>query len=915
MVKRALLSLFSIAYFVSIGNAQSKLDSVKVNEYYYGTNLYKVLNQLKTKYNAPIVFDSTLVSTYRVDALLTNTNIKTTLDIILSDKKTLKWFVDSTKRIRVVMKSPEEMEPVTVPEEETETTAISITNKRYTGNPKRTNINISGVVKDARSGEALPFATVNIKGTQKVAVTNIDGYFTLFKVPTDTSTVSISYVGYNNLDFYLNPNMNLSSVLVPMQQTNTQIEGVTVMSQRNNIMQASDGVSEMKMSPLKLSELPSLGDKDVFRTFQLMPGVSCANEASSGLYVRGGTPDQNLILFDGFTVYNQEHLYGMFSAFNANAIKNIKLFKGGFEAKYGGRISSVVDIVGKTGNVKTFNAGIDASFLGINGYVEVPLNGKGSVFLAGRRSFQTFLYNKLFNAFSKTSTSTQTTNEASGIKHPNAMGINPEETSPKSYFYDLNGKITYDFTPKDVVSLSVFNGQDNLDNSRTFSRMGGGASVGGGTTDLSKWGNWGSSLKWSRKWSDMLYSNNLISYSSYYSERNRSNSRTVLKNDTTTKFEDGSTENNHLYDYSFKTENEYKFSQTHQLEFGIHATIFHVKYDYTQNDTLSILNLNTNAFLCAGYVQDRLTLAKKLHLLPGIRYSYYQLTKKPYFEPRMQLSYDLTQRLKLKSSWGTFYQFANRIIREDISSGSRDIWVLADDKSVPVSKSIHYIGGASYETNNWLFDAEAYYKDITGLSEYSLRFTPQFGEGVNYTKLFYEGIGHSRGIDLLVQRKFGKYTGWVGYTYSQTHYKFDVYGQSYFPASQDVTHEFKIVNTYTWGRWVFAATWVYTTGKPYTTPIGTFTITQPDGTDKSYIVTNNKNVSRYPDYHRLDISSKYRFLIGDKIKSEIGLSIFNVYNRKNVWYTEYQVDETGLTPTDVTLLGFTPNLSISFQFK
>ena len=424
MVKRALFSLFTITYFVSIGNAQSKLDSVKVNEYYYGTNLYKVLNQLKTKYNAPIVFDSILVSTYRVDALLTNTNIKTTLNIILSDQKTLKWFVDSTKRIRVVMKSPEEMEPVKVAEEETEPTAISITNKRYIGNPKKTNINISGVVKDARSGEALPFATVNIKGTQKVAVTNIDGYFTLFKVPTDTSTLSISYVGFNNLDFYLNPNMNLSSVLVPMQQTNTQIEGVTVMSQRNNIMQASDGVSEMKMSPLKLSELPSLGDKDVFRTFQLMPGVSCANEASSGLYVRGGTPDQNLILFDGFTVYNQEHLYGMFSAFNANAIKDIKLFKGGFEAKYGGRISSVVDIVGKTGNVKTFNAGIDASFLGINGYVEVPLNGKGSIFLAGRRSFQTFLYNKLFNAFSKTSTSTQTASVAGTVDYmPLTSGV------------------------------------------------------------------------------------------------------------------------------------------------------------------------------------------------------------------------------------------------------------------------------------------------------------------------------------------------------------------------------------------------------------------------------------------------------------------------------------------------------------
>jgi len=915
MVKRVLITLFAISSLVTKTNAQSFLDSVKVNEYYYGANLFTVLKQLKSKYNVPIIVDSELVSTYRVDVILTNTKLRTTLDVILSDHKMLKWFVDSTKRINIQMKSPEEMLPITSATDGSEPIAISIINKRYSGKPKQTDVNISGVVKDARSGEALPFATVNIKGTQKVAVTNIDGYFTLFKVPTDTSTLYISYVGFKNFDFYLNPNMNLSSVLIPLQQINTQIDEVTVMSQRNNIMQASDGVSEMKMSPLKLSELPSLGDKDVFRTFQLMPGVSCANEASSGLYVRGGTPDQNLILFDGFTVYNQEHLYGMFSAFNSNAIKDITLYKGGFEAKYGGRISSVVDIVGKTGNVKTVNAGVDASFLGINGYVEIPLNGKGSIFLSGRRSYQTFLYNKLFNAFSKTSTSSQPADAPSGMKRPDAMGINSEETSPKSYFYDLNGKITYNFTQKDVVSLSAFNGQDNLDNSRSFSRMGGGASVGGETTDLSKWGNWGSSLKWSRKWSNLLYSNNLLSYSNYYSERERSNSRSVLRNDSTKDFKDGSTENNQLYDYSFKTENEFKFNQNNQLEFGIHVTEFRIKYDYSLNDTSTILNLKTKAFLGAAYLQDRLTLFKKLHVLPGFRSSYYQLTKKYYLEPRLQTSFDISRKIKVKGSWGTFYQFANRIIREDISSGSRDIWVLSDDKSVPVSKSIHYIGGASYETGNWLFDAEGYYKDITGLSEYSLRFTPQFGKGVNYKELFFEGIGHSRGADFLVQRKFGKYTGWVGYTYGQTRYKFNVYGQSYFPASHDVTNEFKIVNTYNWGRWVFAATWVYTTGKPYTEPVGTFSITQPDGTAKNYTVTSSKNSSRYPDYHRLDISTKYKFLIGDKIKSEIGLSIFNVYNRKNIWYKEYQFDETGLTETKVTLLGFTPNLSLSFHLK
>ena len=736
---------------------------------------------------------------------------------------------------------------------------------------------------------------------------NVDGYFTLFKVPTDTYTLVVSYIGYESFDYYLNPSMSLSSIHIPMRQTNTQIDEVTVMSQRNNVMQASEGIGEMKMSPIKLGDLPSLGDKDIFRTFQLMPGVSGANESSSGLYVRGGTPDQNLILFDGFTVYNQEHLYGMFSAFNANAIKDVTLYKGGFESKYGGRISSVVDIVGKTGNTKEFNAGIDASFLGLNGYVEIPLFDKGSIFLSGRRSFQTFLYNKIFNAFSKNASNT---NPQGG-----GFGRNVTQTTPKSYFYDLNGKITYNFTPKDVVSLSAFNGQDNLDNSNMFTRNAGNITVSGGTIDLSKWGNWGSSLKWSRKWNDRFYSNNLVSFSNYYSLRNLANTRSVLRNDTTTTFKNGSAESNELYDYSFKTENEYKFNQNNQLEFGINATEYNIKYDYTQNDTLSILQTKTLAFLGAAYIQDRITLIKKLHLLPGFRYSYYQLTKKTYSEPRFQATYDLTSKVKLKGSWGRYYQFANRIIREDISSGSRDVWVLSDDKSIPISKSVHYIGGASYETGNWLFDAETYFKDINGLSEYTLRFTPQFGRGTDYSKLFYQGIGNSKGIDLLVQRKFWKYTGWVAYTLGQTRYKFDIYGQSYFPASQDVTNEFKIVNTYTTGRWSFAATWIYTTGKPYTEPAGTFQIAQPDGSIKNYTVTSDKNGVRYPDYHRLDVSAKYKFVFGKNIKSEIGLSIFNVYNRKNIWYKKFQFDETGLNETNVTLLGFTPNLSLSIHLK
>ena len=901
--------------------AQTTVDTVRINESFNRTNLYSVIKQLQKKYRVSIETDSLLLSPYTVTAILTNVKLKSALDTILADHKNLHWIVDNGNRIKIINENREQQDKNTGFSKD----AATEKNSKFKGKPTKTNITVSGVIKDARSGEALPYAIVCIKGTQKAAVTNIDGYFTLFNVPTDTTTLNITFVGYQAFDYYLNPTMNLSRILIPLTQVTTQINEVTVMSQRNNILQASEGVSEMKMSPVKLAELPSLGDKDIFRALQLMPGVSAANEASSGLYVRGGTPDQNLVLFDGFTVYNQQHLYGMFSAFNSNAVKDITLYKGGFEAKYGGRISSVVDIIGKTGNTKEFNAGLDASFLGVNGFVEIPLFDNGSIFLSGRRSFQSFLYNDIFNAFNKSAATTSASTSSSNTNFPsggrenmgrsNGLGRNIQQTTPKTYFYDLNGKITYNFTPKDVVSLSAFNGQDNLDNSSSINRAGGGATAVGSTTDLSKWGNSGSSLKWSRKWSDRFYMNNLLSFSNYYSLRNISTSRTVDRNDTTTKFITGSAENNQLYDYSFKSENEYKFSQNNQLEFGIHATEYKIKYDYTQNDTLSILGIHNTAMLGAVYVQDRLTFFQKFHLLPGMRYSYYQLTDKTYFEPRFQTSYDLTPRVKLKGSWGTFYQFCDRIMREDIANGSSDIWILADGQNVPVSKSVHYIAGASYETGNWLFDVEGYYKDLSGLSQYTLRFTSEFGQGTKYNELFYKGIGFSKGIDFLVQRKFGDFTGWVGYTLGQTLYQFDAYGSGYYPAPQDVTNEFKIVGIYTKGRWSFSATWIYTTGKPFTEPLGTYSVMQPNGTSKIYAVTSSEDGVRYPDYHRLDIAAKYKFLLGNKIKSEIGLSIFNVYNRKNIWYKQFSFDQTGLSETDVTLLGFTPNLSISFKLK
>lgn len=890
--------------------------STKIDEYYSNAPLSKVLSDLKNKYHIPITYDTLTTANEKLTYWFSGTKARAAMPIIFHQIKGFDFKYNADSSVKVVAK---EIDPVVDDDadyaseslsESLQQRSMATVSTKYTGSPKKNNVTVSGILKDGMSGEVLPFATIGVRGTSIGTSSNVDGYFTLLHVPSDTAALVIRFVGYEPLVYYLNPNTTLSGVTIHLDASSKQISEVKVVAARNELLKVSDGVGAVSMSPIKVAELPSLGEHDIFRAFQLLPGVSASNEGSAGLSIRGGSPDQNLILFDGFTVYHQDHLFGVFSAFNYNAIKDVKLYKGGFEAKYGGRLSSVMDIVGKNGNERKVNWGGDASLLGIGGFIEVPLAGKGSILVAGRRSYQGLLYDKFFDAYNSTS-NTQTLMDKS---RPVGLGRNQETVSPTSFFYDLNVKASYRITKRDYLSWSLFNGEDDLDNSRTFDRARGGVSVSGGNTDLSNWGNIGSSLKWSRKWNDALYSNTLVSFSKYYNLRNRSNTRQVMNKDTS--FTDGSSETNYLYDYSIKNDNEYKLSDNKQLEYGASASWYKVQYNYqmsSNGSTQDVVNRNDKSFLANCYLQNRISLASRWQLLPGVRTSYYSLAQKAYLEPRFQTTFQLAKPLKLKASWGVYHQFINRVLREDISTGSRDVWILADGSKIPVSQAIHYIAGFSYETPQWLFDVEAYYKNLSGLSEYTMRFKPSFNNTVDYSSLFYTGSGYSKGIDFLLQRKMGRVTGWLGYTLGQSLHNFAIYGDGYFPSAQDITHEFKAVACYTIGRWDFSATWIFATGKPYTAPAGSYTITQPDGTTKSYLVVGSKNGSRYPNYHRLDVSAKYNFLIFGAIKSSVALSVFNVYNHQNIWYKEFSFDETGLTETNAYLLNFTPNLSFTFK--
>jgi ferric enterobactin receptor len=662
----------------------------------------------------------------------------------------------------------------------------------------------------------------------------------------------------------------------------------------------------IKMSPLKLVTLPNLGEKDILRSLQLMPGISAANENSSGLYVRGGTPDQVLVLYDGFTVYNVEHLFGFFSAFNSNAIKDVQLFKGGFDAKYGGRLAGVAEITGKEGDQKKFNFSGDLSLMSINAFAEMPIGDKASGIIAVRRSWSSPIYDKIFEQF-------VSENETSFFGRNGSAPT--QETA--SYFYDLNARFTYRPSDKDVLSLSIYTGEDDLDNSimpQTSSRFSG-TTIDIETKDITNWGNTGASLKWSRRFSPKLYMNTLISYSNYFSVRDRSTSGTFVgRSGSQGAISRPMHEDNNLNDFTYKSDFEFKWNKNQQIEFGFQTTYNDIDYTYSQYDTITIIDRSTSGTIYSGYLQDKLTLFNnKLNITAGMRYNYFTGTSQSYYEPRINGILQLTNKLKLKASAGRYYQFAKRVIREDITEGSRDFWVLSDDDKLPVSSSLQYVVGASYETKDYLFDVGAYYKELSNITEYSLRINAD-RTGISYDENFFTGSGIAKGIDFLFQKKYGKYTGWIGYTLGEVTNNIPAYGDYDFYAANDVTNELKIIQSYQYRNWYFGVTWIYATGRPYTAPEGGYQLTLLDGTFADFINVSVKNGNRLPDYHRLDLSATYSFKFGTS-PATLSFSIFNVFNRTNVWYKEYEIIENEVIETPVNYLGITPNINLTFKLR
>ena len=792
---------------------------------------------------------------------------------------------------------------------------------------------IKGTVS-AADATRLPGVLVSVTGTEVSTVTDDVGNYVLKELPPGTTLITISMEGFGERAIEVTVEAGKAATQDITLEVQELAYELTVTPEAPELMSASGTIGTVSVRPSQLATLPSLGEKDIFRTLQLMPGISATNEASSGLYVRGGTPDQNLVLLDGFAVYDVDHFFGVFSAFNANAIESVTMHKGGFESKYGGRLSSVVDMTGKSrrNDMPAFGGGF--SFLSANSYVDIPVGKKGSFMLAGRRSYQSPFSDRIRDTYSDAGT---TAGRGGG-----RGGFGGFTTQPESSFFDVNARATYAPTSKDNFLFSLYQGKDVLDNSRSLnitSRPFFNDTVAeegevfvpieGTITNLSDWGNTGMSVGWLRNWTDSFFSRLTVAHSRYFKNYVRENNFNRV-DETTDETEDpaveevnnrfsfagGSSERNRLKDYTIRFENFFTLGSQHGLGFGAEVTRNRVSYDFNFRDDIAVLNQANEASQYAFYLQDTWMLFPRLSVTPGVRATYFDLSKKTYVDPRLSLVFHATDRLRLKAAGGRYHQFASRLTREDPLQGDQDFWMLADGDLVPVASGTHLIGGASYETDQFLFDVEAYRKNLSGLSEFaSLR--PRRGNFGNFdlTERFYSGTGRADGVEFLAQKKFGRNIGWMSYAVGSVEHLFPDIAPTPFAASHDATHEFKLVDSFKWKDWTLSGTWVYASGKPFTEPAGVQEITLANERVFEVIELGEKNAGRLPPYHRLDLAATWQFYKGETSQANAGVSIFNAYNQKNIWRKEYDIFEAELIESDVNYLGFTVSAFLNLDLS
>ncbi len=758
-------------------------------------------------------------------------------------------------------------------------------------------LTLSGVVTDGESGDEIPGATVllyrpdddSLTKVVRGAAANAYGFYSIPGVPTGTYLLVVRAIGYKEYRLEIEARGEGARYDVSVIPIDVEGTGVTVTADRGAEPETRN-IGRVELPVEYLERLPMLGgESDILRTLQLLPGVQQISEISSGLYVRGGSPDQNLTLLDEVVVYNPSHLAGFLSTFNSDAIKDITLLKGAFPAKYGGRLSSVLDLKMREGTKEDFSGAGGISLISSRLTVEGPITDKSTFMVSGRRFYLDILKNL----------------------------VPGEDEAPDYYFYDLNGKVNYQLSDRDKLYFSTYHGRDVVNFSDRYDEVG------------VDWGNTTANLRWAHILSPSAFTSFSLSWTRYGFEAGLSN------RDPQIGITDEFVVSTAIRDIRLKGNLQLFPHPDHIIETGVEGT-FHqsrvraleLSYSDTTYSIPDSLGLqNAEAFEGSVYAQDEWKVSERLSVNLGGRLTWFEKGSYVYGEPRVSAVYRLSNRLSLTGAFAEARQPIHLVVRNGISLPT-DTWFPATEKIKPGKSRQASLGVQGLIGEEWEWSVEGYYKDMANLYEFAD--TASFSPFVQVEDQLVEGTGEAWGVELFVQKKVGDFTGWIGYTLSETSRTFaDLNEGKTFHPRYDRRHDLKVVLMYQLGEsWDLGATWVYGTGQAYTVPTGQYIRVDPEypyylddeylsySTDYRY---TTRNEYRIPSYHRLDVNFGHTFTWFD-LPWRLSLNVYNVYNRRNVfsWYiTQDYDDETGEygpVVKQLTLFPVIPTVGVSFEF-
>lgn len=780
---------------------------------------------------------------------------------------------------------------------------------------------IIGQVYDNDSGEPLAFAHVKTK--EKGTLSSQNGRFSL-PPSQDTVTLTVSYIGYKDLELKVAPNQE--NLTLRLNQDPQELPEVILTSETDNF---NPDPSFFSLNPQQFSSLPMLGETDVFKSLQLLPGIRATDETSSGLVVRGSLPSQNLVLMDGFTLYNLDHFFGIFSTLNPNAINNVSIYKGGFGPQYGGRISSVIDVAGKNGGVEKFNGYAGLNMLSFNTTLNIPMGRKTSALIAFRQSFTDVINSDLYQDFL---TSSRQNYLESIIPELNTINL-----SPSLRFGDINAKIQHRFNERSIFDVNFYASEDiynaNYTEGDDFAEY--------MVLDESNWANAGISMNLKSQFKPNWFNTITMSASEYREDESLSITQTFFEDIT---FLEDTIVANSSYEYfnntigssigdvTIKSHNEIDLANGNTVSAGIELNAISTNYETQQSFLVDLTST-------AGYT-DTLTIEAGIFSLYGnyafkkeditanigLRASHYEPTDKWYMEPRFDMGIKINDQFSVKGAATFHHQFITQTSLSILQNSDQFYWILADDKIIPVQRSTHFIFGGNYNFNRWSIDLEYYSKRTEGIIESQfLVLPPEIIEALLETNLNLSGENYSEGMDLFIKYKNRTFTSWMSYSLGRSENAFWYRNQNNpYPSAQDQRHELNFTNILKLGKWELSSILLLGTGQRYTPSNPEYNI---NNDSVSFYDLTRINQSRLPSYKRLDLSAKYSFNIGS-LSCESGMTLFNILNYKNIKSRKFTVryvfdeqsdiagasDELVVVPLDTHLLGFTPNFFFNIRF-